>query len=156
MEKILITYVTRPLGLRITKLLSASFDVEKATSDEIPSVLRATYSSIPQGQNPVYAHEVLKLALDKSCSYILPLGKEEVLALAETALLFKEYGIHVLCPQKELLSAIDWFTDPPADLRLSLIKDKKDIISGEVFESSGWDGLCVVSDSGDDFLFITV
>ena len=156
MEKILITYATRPLGLRIAKLLSASFEIEKTTSDEIPSVLKSAYTAIPRGQNPTYAHELLKLALDKACQYVLPLGKEKAFALAETSLLFEEYGIQVLCPPKELLAAIDCLSDPPADLQLSLLRDKKDMISGEVFADSEWNGLCIVSDSGDDFVLVTV
>src|SRR5690606_18775062 len=103
MKKILITYATRPLGLRVSKLLTELFVVDKATSDEIPSVLQQTYSAIPRGANPVYAHELLKLALDKSCQYVLPLGKDEIYALAETSVLFEEYGIRILCPSKELL-----------------------------------------------------
>jgi hypothetical protein len=34
MEKILITYATRPLGLRVAKLLEQKMQVEKASSDE--------------------------------------------------------------------------------------------------------------------------
>ena len=156
MEKIVITYATRPLGLRLAKLLSASFDIEKVTSEAVPSVLRSSYADIPKGANPTYAHEMLKLALDKGAQYILPLGVDEAQALAESSVLFDEYGIRVLCPAKEDLSDVSYLQDPAKDLPLCLINNNKDMISGEVFNQAPWNGLCIVSDSGDDFIWIVV
>ncbi len=153
-KKILITYATRPLGLRVAKLLSPVFGVEKATSDDVPSVLSSSYSKIPKGANPIYAHEMLKLALDKGCQYILPLGIDEAKALAEASVLFDEYGIRVLCPGREDLADVNYLQDPSKDLQLCLINDKKDMLSGQLFDEAPWDGLCIVSDSGDDFIWI--
>ncbi len=154
MEKILITYATRPLGLRMAKLLSPFFVVEKATSDAVPSVLGSSYADIPKGANPTYAHEMLKLALDKGCQYVLPLGIDEAKALSEASVLFGEYGIHVLCPTQEDLAEVTYLQDPSKDLQLCLIHNKKNMLSGELFDEAPWDGLCIVSDSGDDYIWI--
>jgi hypothetical protein len=121
MEKILITYATRPLGLRVAKLLEQKMQVEKASSDEIPSVLRSIYTNLPQAESPVYAHELLKLALDKNCNYLLPLGIIEIQALSESIVLFEEYGITVLCPPRALLEHINVLSKPAGSVPLHLI-----------------------------------
>lgn len=156
MEKILITYATRPLGLRVAKLLGQTMLVEKASSDEIPSVLKQVYGSIPRGANPVYAHEVLKLALDKDCNYVLPLGLDEIRTLSEATVLFEEYGIQVLCPSRDILPKVQVLAEPASSMELHLIKDTKDILMGKEFEYAEWDGLCLVSDSEDEFMLAVV
>lgn len=144
------------MGLRVVKLLSPAMEVEKASSDEIPSVLQHAYASIPTGTGLVYAHEVLKLALDKGCNYLLPLGLDEIKTLSEAAILFEEYGIEVLCPPREVLPEVNVLPEPERNMQLHLIKDKKDMLTGEVFEFAEWDGLCLVSDSKDEFILVVV
>lgn len=156
MKKVLITYATRPLGLRVARLLSPTLEVEKASSDEIPSVLKHAYARIPRGGDPTCAHELLKLALDKGCNYLLPLGLDEIKTLSETAVLFEEYGIEILCPPNDVLSEVNVWTAPEHNIQLCLLKDKKDMLTGKFFEFAEWDGLCVVSDSEDEFVLVVV
>lgn len=157
MKKILITYATRPLGLRVAKLLSGIMQVQKAASlDEVPSVLRQTYATIPKGSNPVYAHELLKLALDKGCTYVLPLGLDEIQSLSEATVLFEEYGIKVLCPSRDTLSDVNVLSAPTSDLELRLIVDKEDMLTRKKLVTAEWDGLCLVSDSENEFILVVV
>lgn len=156
MTKILMTYATRPLGLRISKYLGARFAVEKCSSDDIPSVLQATYTTVPRAANPVFAHEMLKLALDKGCDALLPLGLDEIRVLSEAAVLFEEYGVRLLCPSRDMLPEINVLIDPAASIGLQVLLDRKDMLTDKVFEYAEWDGLCLVSDSEDEFILAVV
>ncbi len=60
---------------------------------------------IPAGNSPSYAHQILSLSLDLGLDKIYPLYFNEVKALAEAKLLFAEYGIVLMVPDK------DFFTD---------------------------------------------
>lgn len=156
MASILITHATRPLGLRIAKYLEQQFVVEKCSSDEIPSVLQSAYSAVPVATHPTFAHEMLKLALDKNCTYVLPLGQDEIRVLAEAAVLFEEYGVHLLCPLPQFLSEVNVLVDPASNIHLQVLFEKKDIVTGEEFEHATWNGLCLVSDSKDEFILAVV
>jgi len=76
MKKILITFGTRPLAMRIAKRLGADFEILYASSEDIPELLLASgkYAKIPKGLLPTFAHEILKLSLDQQVDYVLPLG----------------------------------------------------------------------------------
>lgn len=156
MAKILITHATRPLGLRVSKYVAKKFVVEKCSSDEIPSVLQSKYSMVPSASHPTFAHEMLKLALDKSCDYILPLGLDEIRVLSETAVLFEEYGVRLLCPARPILPVVNVLIDPASHTSLQVLSKKRDIVTGEHFGNSEWDGLCLVSDSKDEFILAVV
>lgn len=157
MKKILITFGTRPLAMRIAKKLGADFEILYASSEEIPELLlkSGNYAPIPKGLLPTFAHEVLKLSLDQQIDYVLPLGGLELEALSEAKVLFEEYQISVLVPDKDLLDTIPIMEKPPADLSYILLSKGKNLFDSATYEKS-LDGLFVASDSGEDLALICV
>jgi len=155
MDTLLITYATRPFSMRIAKSLASKFTLLSATSDEIPSVMAEQYIKIPRGVNPTFAHELLKIALDKGCKYILPMGLDEVQTLSESIILFEEYGIQVLCPNHLALAELEVLENPHKDLELSLLINQYDVLTDEQ-RPIGYNGLGIVSDSGEEFILAVV
>lgn len=151
MKKILLTSSTHVLGLRIAKMLADKFEIVACTSDPLPDFMKANYVQIPKGLNPTFSHEMLKLALDHNCEYILPLQLAEIESLSESTMLFDEYGITVICPAKADLEVLDILPNPTKDMPLSLIVDNHDLLSGQPVEVAV-NGLGVMSDSGVEFL----
>lgn len=151
MKKILLTSATHILGLRVAKMLTDKFEIVLSTSDAIPAFMQQNYIQIPKGLNPTFSHEMLKLALDHQCDYILPLQLPEIDSLSESILLFEEYGINVLCPAKGELADLDILPNPHKDMPLSLLWNSHDFIHGQTVNVH-INGLGIVSDSGMDFL----
>jgi hypothetical protein len=157
MKKILITFGTRPLAMRIARKLSGSFEVLYASSEEIPELLlkSGNYTAIPKGLLPTFAHEVLKLSLDKQVDYVLPLGGFELEPLAEAKVLFDEYQISVLVPDKDILETFSIIENPPADLPYVLLSKGNNLLGAEIYENT-LDGLMVTSDSAEEFALVCV
>lgn len=157
MKKILITFGTRPLAMRIAKRLGSDFEVIYASSEDIPELLlkSGNYAKIPKGLLPTFAHEVLKLSLDRQVNYVLPLGGFELEPLSEAKVLFEEYQISVLVPDKDLLETIPVMENPPADLPYKLLVNGRSLLDSTILERS-LDGLFVTSDSGEDLALICV
>ncbi len=157
MKKILITFGTRPLAMRIAKKLGADFEVLYASSEDIPELLLSSgkYAKIPKGLLPTFAHEILKLSLDQEVNYVLPLGGFELEPLSTAKVLFEEYQISVLVPDKDLLETIPVMENPPTDLPYRLLSRGKDLLDSTTFERS-LDGLFAASDSGEDLALICV
>lgn len=155
MEKILLTYATRPFSIRVAQLLAEHFEVVQATSDEIPVVFHGRYNKIPKGANPTYAHEILKIALDLNCKYVLPLGLDEIQTLSESLVLFAEYGITVLCPPNTELEELLIVDNPTKDMSLSLLIENHDVFTKETCEIP-FNGLGVLSDSKETFMLTVV
>ncbi|MBV2226219.1 MULTISPECIES: hypothetical protein [Sphingobacterium] len=155
MQKLLITFGTRPLAQRLSKMLNNQFEVIFATSEEVPSFLEANFKKIPTAANPTYAHELLKLCLDKEVNYLLPLGLNEINVLAESKILFEEYGIQLLSPSKEALTELYVLENPPSVVELLLVLDGKSLISDRQLESEV-SGLFTISDDGDDLALCTI
>jgi len=143
--------------MRIAKKLGADFEILYASSEEIPELLlkSGNYAPIPKGLLPTFAHEVLKLSLDQQIDYVLPLGGFELEALSEAKVLFEEYQISVLVPDKDLLDTIPIMENPPADLSYILLSKSKNLFDSATYEKS-LDGLFVASDSGEDLALICV
>ena len=144
------TNATHSLGLRVAKLLVAKFEVIQATSDELPIFMQEKFEKIPKGVSPTFSHEMLKLALDKNCQYVLPLQLSEIESLAESLLLFEEYGIQVLCPTINQLRELEILPNPAKELTLSILVDKIDVLSDKQVDVA-INGLGVLSDSALDF-----
>ena len=155
MESLIITYATRPFAIRVAKSLQQKFSLLAATSDEIPAPMADQYIKIPRGVNPTFAHELLKIALDKGCKYILPMGLDEIQSLSESIILFEEYGIKVLCPNHIDLATLECLANPHKDLALSLLIDQYDVLQDEQ-RPFGFNGLGIVSDSGEEFIVAIV
>ncbi|MBE8713311.1 hypothetical protein [Sphingobacterium hungaricum] len=156
MKKILVTYGTRPLAQRVKQILQNQFDVYFATCEEIPSILTKSYSGIPTGANPTFAHEVLKLALDLGINYILPLGKQELLPFAEAKILFEEYDIELLVPSKERLEDLFILENPNKEMNLDVFIDGRSIIQSRTIDFADFSGLGLVSDDEDDVVLCVV
>ena len=150
MNRILLTSATHSLGLRVAKLLVDKFEVIQATSDELPTFMQDKYVKIPKGVNPTFAHEMLKLALDTNSQFILPLQISEIESLAESLLLFEEYGIRIICPTKLQLEELEIMPNPSKDLELSILLDNVDLLTNTNVEMA-INGMGVLSDSEMDF-----
>lgn len=148
MDKILITYGTRPFAQRLGKHLSTKFNCHYASSEAFPDILlKGNYRKIPTGPNPTFAHELLKLALDEGYQYILPLGKMELQALHEARILFAEYDIEVLLP--ELLDDLLLIENPPAEMDVRIVHHGTDILTGAKIAGEPFSGAALLSDTGD-------
>lgn len=123
MERILITYGTRPLAQRLGRLLSAEDRVHYGTSESIPQILldTAKYLGIPHGASPAYAHEMLKRCLDHNVRLLLPLGVAEIGPLAAAKPLFAEYGIRVLIPDLYVLEELPVIENPGSQVDIDLL-----------------------------------
>lgn len=147
MDTILITYGTRPFAQRVGKLLSSRYEVAYASSEPFPDILlKQNYHRIPTGANPTFAHEVLKLCLDKGYQMILPLGKMEGQPLNEARVLLEEYGITVLLPRD--LENCFVLENPSGVVRI--LKSGKDILTDEQLCDSYFSGVGMLSDSGEE------
>ena len=155
MQKLLITYGTRPLAQRLSKILLPEFEVFLATSEEIPSFLSSNFPKIPTGANPTFAHEMLKLSLDKQIDFLLPLGLPEIQSLANSKILFEEYGIEVLSPNTEVLETLFVLENPASSVPMSLLWNGKSL-NGTANYSDSLSGLYAISDEGDEVALCTV
>ena len=155
MKKILITYGTRPLAQRISKLICDKFEISFASSEEVPSFLQSQYSKIPTAVNPTFAHELLKLGLDKQIDYILPLGVFEITNLADSKILFEEYGIIVLSPDKEFLDEIFILENPSPSVELQIYNQGISLDSSQEL-SKPISGLISLSDDGESFALCSI
>ncbi|MCA5006189.1 hypothetical protein [Sphingobacterium bovistauri] len=153
MKRLLITSATHSLGLRVANMLEGKYEVVLSTSEDLPAFMQSNYLKIPKGINSTFAHEMLKSALDNNCQYILPLQLSEIETLAESLLLFEEYGIQVICPSKSQLEELEILANPIKDMSLSLLLDNMDLLNNRQAEVNV-DGLGVLSDSGLDFLLV--
>lgn len=155
MQKILITYGTRPLAQRLAKQFSAKFEVVFASSEEVPSFLQANYLKIPTGVNPTYAHELLKLSLDKQIDYILPLGESEINSLAESKLLFEEYDIIPLVPNQSDLPVYFTIENPPSQVEIHIYLQGKGLDVEQKLHLPAT-GLLMVSDDQEELALVTI
>lgn len=155
MQKILITYGTRPLAQRVANMIKEKYEVQFATSESIPSVLQKQYIPIPTGVNPTFAHELLKLCLDNQISYLLALGFKELETLSEAKLLFEEYDIHLLGPDLEELKELFVLQNPNKGLELQLVHHGVNVLDGLPVAYIG-SGLMVLSDEGEEFALCTI
>lgn len=147
MDTILITYGTQPFAQRIGRLLSSRYEIAYASSEPFPDILlRQNYHRIPTGANPTFAHEILKLCLDKGYQIILPLGKMEGQPLNEARVLLEEYGIAVLLPR----DLEDCFVIENPSGAVHVLKSGKDMLTGEQLCDSTFSGVGMMSDSDEE------
>src|SRR5690606_17068749 len=117
--------------------------------------LAANYNTIPTAANPTFAHELLKLCLDKQIDFLLPLGLAEINALTEAKILLEEYGTKLLSPSKEELEELFVLENPPSSIDLILCEKGVNLISDSKLEIE-MTGLFAVSDEGDDLALCTI
>lgn len=155
MQNLLITFGTRPLAQRLSKMLNTNFNILFASSEEVPSFLASNYHKIPTGVNPTFAHEVLKLAMDQQIDFILPLGLSEMQALTEAKILFEEYGIQLLTPDQERLLEIFVLENPSSSVELVLSHHGKNLLNSKDLPTQE-SGLFALSDDGLDIALCSI
>jgi len=149
---ILITHGIRPFAQRVARQLSGERRVVFGTADELPDVLlnSGKYISLPNASSSAFVHEMLKVCLDHPIATVIPLGKLELARLLEAKILFDEYGIQLLLPQRQVMDKLMIIENPPTQLPL-IILEKGSVITGD---SRQWDaalsGVFTPSDSGDE------
>lgn len=113
MINVLITSGTSAFSQRVAKMLPNCRHFF-ADSSAIPAPLLNTgkYKSIPNAEKNTYVHEVLKVCLDLAIDMLIPLGKDEILPLANSEMLFTEYGVTLLLPPVELLEDFSIVVNP--------------------------------------------
>lgn len=100
---ILITAASSSLAYRLEKELDYASSVVFADAVDLPASLfkNRTYVRIPDEKSTSFAHILLSKCLDLDIQQIFPLRKFELLALEESRLLFEEYGITIMIPEKQ-------------------------------------------------------
>lgn len=113
MNNVLITAGTSALSQRVAKLV-VDGQLFFADSQPIPTLFLQTgkYKSIPAADKSSYVHEVLKVCLDLGIDTLIPLGKDELAPLANSKLLFEEYGIALLLPTVDRLNEVPKLMNP--------------------------------------------
>ena len=155
MKRILITFGTDALAQRIGKLLADQYTLLYASSQPFPDILlKQHYRKLPTASNPTYVHEVLKLALDDSVDFILPLGQGELQALHEARVLFEEYGITLLMPTS--LDDVLIAEKPAKELAIQVLAEGKDMQTGEMVATADFSGAAIMSDSGEEVVLCVV
>ncbi|SMO49292.1 ATP-grasp domain-containing protein [Solitalea koreensis] len=102
--KILITGATTASAEYIYNCLSNQ-SFELILSDSAPLV-GEKFIRIPSFVDPAFAHKILTTCLDNQISAVIPLLSEEVKLLAQAKMLFGEYGVKILAPDKKVLDII--------------------------------------------------
>ncbi|MGE8377839.1 MAG: hypothetical protein ACN6PN_05785, partial [Sphingobacterium sp.] len=74
---------------------------------------------------------------------------------AEAKVLFDEYQISVLVPDKDILETFSIIENPPADLPYVLLSKGNNLLGEEIYEDT-LDGLLVTSDSAEEFALVCV
>ncbi|WP_262246144.1 hypothetical protein [Parapedobacter soli] len=130
--RILITQGTRPFAQRVGKLLQVQYEVLFGAADEIPQVLLRTgnYMQFPQVNAAAFEHVMLRTCLDGGVDVLIPLGEQEIRALARTQQLFAEYGIAVWVPDAGHLDELGMMRNPGRHYPL-LVLDRGTAVVGE-------------------------
>lgn len=130
MSKVLITGGLSTLAQRVAKSI-VNNQVLFADSVSIPEFLNEKFVRIPDSQKASFLHELLKLCLDLSVDCIIPLKQSEMLILADSRLLFEEYGITLCLPERQELNDLERVIDPTrlAYPELIVHKDPNDLNS---------------------------
>lgn len=133
MDRILITYGTRPFAQRVARLLDSSDRMVYGSCEPTPQLMldSGKYTEIPHGSSPSFSHEMLKCCLDRGVGLLIPLGTAELRSLAEAKQLFAEYDIHILVPDSERLEEVQTMENPPARMPLDIILDGVSLLGKE-------------------------
>ncbi|TZF84748.1 hypothetical protein FW774_07130 [Pedobacter sp. BS3] len=101
----LITAASTAWAYKIKKLLNPVGNVFLGDCYTLPGIspADARFISLPKGSSESFAHRLLTLCLDLEITKVYPLREEELAPLAESALLFAEFGITVFTPDSRRL-----------------------------------------------------
>lgn len=153
MGSILITQGTRPFAQRVARQLPAGQRIVFGAADEMPEVLlqSGNYIRLPNARSSAFAHEMLKICLDRQLTKLIPLGKQELGRLMEAKVLFEEYGMQLLLPERHAMETLMVIENPPAQLPVMVLENGLPI--GDHTASrmdAALSGVFTQSDSGDE------
>lgn len=155
MDKILISFGTRPLAQRVGQLLQPHFQLVYATAESFPAVLKQQgYQVLPEATAATYAHELLKLCLDLGIQYVLPLGALELEPLHEARLLLEEYGITLLVPMQR--DNYMFINSPAKELPLTVFHKGVNLLTGNKQTDDDFSGVGLLSDSQEEVALVLV
>lgn len=99
---ILITAASTAQAHKLSRFLNTEKNIFLGDSVDLPVIgfEGITFVKIPPATSASFSHLLLAKCLDLKIEAIYPLKKAEVLALAEARLLFDEYGIKVMVPDR--------------------------------------------------------
>ncbi|HEY0055168.1 MAG TPA: hypothetical protein VGB63_07420 [Pedobacter sp.] len=99
---ILITAASAAQAHKLSRFLNTEKNIFLGDSVDLPVVgfEDITFVKIPPANHASFSHLLLAQCLDLKIEAIYPLKKTEVLALAEARLLFDEYGIIIMVPDR--------------------------------------------------------
>lgn len=149
----LITQGTRLFAQRLARQLSGKHRVLFGATDEMPEVLlrSGNYVRIPHADVPAFAHEMLKVCLDSGVERLIPLGKQELQPLLEAKVLFGEYGVRILLPEKEVFDTLVCFENPPVQLPVLVLENGQSINQATPEKMNpALSGTFILADSGDE------
>lgn len=108
MSTILITAGADAAAYRIKRLLGQGDEVYLGDHIPLPQGGGASVKliAIPKGDGASFAHQMLSICLDLNISQVYPLRRNELEPLAEAQLLFAEFGITVVVPDKAMLTGM--------------------------------------------------
>ena len=104
---VMITGAASAAAFRLNRMLGFD-EVIFADHLDLPlSVFKETrFLKIPEGNSSAFAHQLLKICLDNHIEMVFPLRRAELKALAESRILFEEYGIKLIVPDSNGLDQI--------------------------------------------------
>ena len=99
---ILITAATTAQAYQLSRFLNTDQNIFLGDSADLPKigVEGMSFIKIPAANSASFSHLLLAQCLDLNIEVVYPLKRAEVLALAEARLLFDEYGIKVMVPER--------------------------------------------------------
>ncbi|GAA4788132.1 hypothetical protein GCM10023231_15390 [Olivibacter ginsenosidimutans] len=154
--KLLITGGMSAFAQRVARSIPEGNEIIFGDAIAIPEVLvkSGKYQVIPFYRSPTFSHELLKLALNADIEVIVPLRKEEIRSLAESKVLFEEYGIQVAVPSLEALKEVSFVANPDKVMQPVLVlRGKRFQSEKEAIALDDRSGVCLVADSGEDLFF---
>ena len=105
----LITAASTAWAYKVRKLLKNTGKTYFGDCYALPGISSpdVQFITLPKAGSEAFAHNLLTLCLDLEITCVYPLREEELVPLAESALLFSEFGITVCVPGKEELKDYD-------------------------------------------------
>jgi hypothetical protein len=99
---ILITAASTAQAYQLSRFLNTDEIIFLGDSADLPQIgfEGKSFIKIPAANSASFSHLLLAHCLDVNIEVVYPLKRAEILALAEARLLFDEYGIKVMVPDK--------------------------------------------------------
>ncbi|HEX8378387.1 MAG TPA: hypothetical protein VF602_11275 [Pedobacter sp.] len=99
---ILITAASTAQAYQLSRFLNTGKNIFFGDSADLPKidVEGKSFIKIPASNSASFSHLLLAQCLDLNIKVVYPLKRFEILALAEARLLFDEYGVKVMVPDK--------------------------------------------------------